>query len=515
MENTPEENKNLEENLEVNENGNESEEGVLNVKFSYLPPWRSTDKKQRDLPTVIVNEYMPFKKRRELVDSIVESEDLNEKSKREQLAQARDHYIRLSTANYGSTCIDGPSRGFEQHPEIAGHVIDNGIREFQVKGRKKLTGLKAVQALNASLGYGSRNKVNLWHSGITLEVGNFKPLEFLQLIIGLQEKRLELGYRTLGSIFNAEDSIITSILVDYILEHVITCNLEDDRKEVILDYMKPADVPLLINAMLGSIYSNGYPVITQCRGVLTGACEPTDISSIIDTETNRFNIDKMLDFNRLQWTDVPRFDVKDAAIINAPDGSVKTSDLDDWNKRHNNQKLIVEVEEGELLYKFFGCQPNLTTSFKEGDAWVNEVKERVSALSTSWSGNTKDEREARREREIKRFSKLLSAQRNVSWINKITVSKIGSNDELVIDEREEIKECLETQLVIDNYKVVESAIAELKDSYILSLIASTNWKCPKCGHGQNVEGSKYPSLVPLNIIQYFFNIGEWKQNTPD
>lgn len=501
-------------NIEDNKGSEEVPDVALDIVFKL--PFIEKETTDIKMPTILLSEYLPFKDRKALVDSIANSEDMLLDAKKEQLHMVRGYYTLQSTSNFGSTCLDGPERGFSQRPEIAGHKADCGISDFNVTGKRKLTGLKAVQAINSSLGYGSRNKVNLWHSGISLEIGNFKPLEFLQLIISLNEKRLELGYKTLGSIFTAEDSIITALLVDYILDHLVTCNLENSSKANIVDHMRPGDSSLLINAMMGSIYSNGYPLLTECSNVLTGKCTSKNTADLYDAETSKFSIDKLLDFNNLQWTDVNAFNLDDILIINGASGSVKNSDLEAYAKRHNQERIITTIEDNGTSYTLYGSQPNLTTSFEEGAAWVKSVEERVAVLSNAWTGSSVDERRLKRGRELDRFTRLLSAQRNASWINRIVVTYEGDSEtEIIINDRAEINESLELQIFIDNAKVMEAAMAEFKDSFISSLIASTNWKCAVCHSGQTEKGSKYPSLIPLNIIQYFFSIGEWMLSTTE
>ena len=116
-----------------------------------------------------------------------------------------------------------------------------------------------------------------------------------------------------------------------------------------------------------------------------------------------------------------------------------------------------------------------------------------------------------RAQQIAHFSVLMETGRHLPWVKELVITEPGG-EPITVDSIEAIEDILCGPLGDAKREEFDDTLVKYKDGNTLAVCGYTNYECPECGCGQNEEGSPYPTIVPVNMIHYFFSIGGWKQH---
>lgn len=394
--------------------------------------------------------------------------------------------------------LDGPvnSGGFVNNPTHNGKRL--GIRGVPINAKGRLSGADAVAAFTSGLGVGKHTAVTLWHSGFTLLISPPRDSEILNLHFAVANADNKLGMDTNNLIYSNYGAAINKLVVDFVLEHVISSSLALPEGGSYLDYILTSDLESLVLGVVSAMYPKGYSVIMSCRNsqIFENNKPLCDFSATLEV-----NPDNLLRVNRKVLT--PELLVH---ISKATAGSQSVEDVLTYqNALTVNDPTVVKVASGSTEVEFEVATPTLRRYLDSGNAWINSVIADAEGVFTD--ADTEEVRERK-----------ISAMACASVLNKYNsyITKISSDDAYVDDEGG-IMGVL-TALSKDP-ELVDKAVTGIRDyinnSYI-AVVATANYNCPTCkaanrdpsqGAGE-VHGFK--EFIPLNVVEHFFDLSTLK-----
>jgi len=377
-----------------------------------------------------------------------------------------------------------------------------------------LEGKNAMRYLSRLTGTGVPTKVQLWHSGLTLSLDAFRDRRLLDLNIAINRERVQLGNATRGASFSGDDVYIVMIIVDFILDHVIECNMRGWNKKLLMSHILTLDIPALLAGALGAIYPSGYPVYHDCKNVVTGKCS---YNLVAERKPNDdYQPDSMLEFIKVTRVDTNKLDPTQIAHMSLGADSVTKKDVRDYQSKMSANVINDDGEvwtNGSDVVKAIFKVPNLVDYERESKDWIGRIVNMVDRAASLEAGLTADERVAKKQEFLERYSSTLDSLKHISWISHFEVI---SEDGTVrtISEDSAVKESLEMFSGAVNFKSeLDDKIQHFKEENMISYTGIPNFACPVCGESQTEEDSITPTLIPINMVGMFFLVLEWRAHT--
>lgn len=389
------------------------------------------------------------------------------------------------------------------------------IQGQTVSANKAISGTSALIALQNLMGVGRPTRVPLWHSGIVLTLANFKENEMLSLNHSLNEQRMELGYATQAFLFSGGDVNLVMEIVDFVLEHVISTNIKGwiqgdigMLKELIL----VSDVQALMSGALDAIYPSGYPTERHCINSGTDKCDykPKLKKTVTGIE---FDVDSLLRFNRTLWIDTDRLPLEAVQHMSMPSASHDKTAIVKYQKLVNivNNLSDPVVINGASI-KIALQQPTLATYEHGGTLWIAGVKDMVNKAMAGVEDTDKKTRANKRRRFIQDYEYVLRFQKHAAWVKSIQYGRVGDEEEVGLVEDPKTIFSIMGELAQNEDIVVaaNAAINKYREDTQLSFTGIPNYSCPSCGAAQVTGEDAKHSLIPMNMVQYFFTIMAWR-----
>ena len=379
-----------------------------------------------------------------------------------------------------------------------------------------MEGANAVRFLSSAVKVGNVTRIPLWHSGVVITIDSFKERSLLNFHQNLIRQRMDLGTNTKGAIYSGDDIIVTTAVVEFILEHIIDCSMLDwdhnKLKKIILTH----DISSLIAGALASIYPKGYPVFHQCINTLKGACDYS-IEAKRTEDLGDYLPDTMLDFRKVLWVDQSKLTLEDKIFMSSNKPTHKYEDIIAYQKRvnHNNKYIEgVEVFKNDAIKVSVNFKiSNLEDYFTICNDWCTRVSDMVD--KTMLTDTTSDEKKRLESRNdlLNQYAMTVNLIRQSNWIDFIRVVDV-ENFERKITDIKTIQNSLEVFGGVDDFlESFNKKAQEFKEDSLFAFTGYPNYQCPKCGTSQTEENSKYPTLIPMNMISYFFILMVWRNRT--
>jgi hypothetical protein len=365
------------------------------------------------------------------------------------------------------------------------------------------------------MGVGRPTKIPLWHSGITVTVANFKENEILSLNHSLNEQRMELGYATQGFLFSASDVNIVMEIVDFVLDHVISTNLKgwvQGDKNILKELILVTDIQTLLAGALDAIYPSGYPTERHCINSGTEKCDhkPKFKRTVGGLE---FDTDSLLRFNRTMWTDTNRITLESKQHMAAGSGSHEKADILKYQTSFNlinnlSEPVVINGARIQLSFQ----QPNLVKYEQVGSLWITGVMDMVDKSMSGVADNDKKTRVSKRRGFIRDYEYVLRFQKHAAWVKSIQYSKDEEGSEPVVITDAKTIFALLGELSQDEELVTKATkeINKYRENVQVTFTGIPNFSCPSCGASQ-IEGEPHKhSLIPMDMVSYFFTIMAWR-----
>lgn len=355
-------------------------------------------------------------------------------------------------------------------------------------------------AFNSAVRHGREVSVPLWSSGFHVTVSNFEAEDVFRLIGKLKEVRDEVGIRTNGILYSIDDVHITTVIVDFILDHVVDSNLVGwEDRSLLEELLQVSDIGHLQAGALDAKYPNGYPLRQECSSIVndvqcdyvTSSAAEGQIADLLFLRTamtisNRFNNKKKSHMT------------KDS--VTADEVRVYQSDL--FQEVTADSTIGVYDLNGTTV-KLYGQHPSYQLYKSEGMTWINDLTNLVSEAMDSFKGTAK-ERRTERLGLIDLRIKQLTAQYMSSWVRRVGF-RPADGKESFTDEREGVIKALATLSELGKGKDIQKKAFEFQKTQLHTFNAIPNFTCPKCKQAQPTVDEEL-NLIPIPMTAYFFAI---------
>lgn len=386
----------------------------------------------------------------------------------------------------------------------------------------QLSGNIAKRYLTKLTKTGSTTKFPLWHSGITLTIDPFTEQEMLDLNVALASHQITLGMETRGASFTGDDVHIASPIVDFILEHVVDSNLKDWNRTSLNKLISSKDIPALAAGALSAIYPSGYPVFHPC--VTTNENnEPCKYNIIAKRKDNGdYAPDSKVDFTKILWVIDDAVSYEDRLHMTGGSRSKTQEEIKAYQTRlagrisPDSKRATIWTKEtvgGTVTIEVIFKTPSIAEYANTSNVWINSVKKMAEAALSVDEDLTNQNKDEKRNKLLNSYATVIDLVKHAGWIDYIAI-KEPDLAEKVISEVAAIKDSLETFIMLEGVKeTFEKAVQRYKEESIIAWTGIQNYECPVCKKGQTDPNSKTPSLIPINMLGYFFSTMALRRQT--
>lgn len=377
----------------------------------------------------------------------------------------------------------------------------------------RLTGVEALRFISQASGIGTTMRVPLWHSGLILTLESFRERSVLDLATKLSNLQVELGTATNGSCFTGDDVYVVNTIIDFVLSHVIGCNVKGYTTDMIRDLMLVPDIMPLLAGALAAMYPKGYPAYHQCNNIAKGCSYNIQVELASDGNPIP---DSMIDFKKMVWTDDTTLTTKDR-IHMSTNGAVHTvADVKDYQARRaeniEHKGVVLSENNGTVIKAFFKV-PTVNEYKEHCSAWVSSLVEMIDNTLAIDRGVDDKERLEKRHEAMLTYSMTLDLLKSLNWYSHMQVI-VDDQDPRIIDDLETMRKTLDIFVSKEGLSTrVESELQAYKEDVTISMTGLPNFICPWCKASQVEPGERYSNLIPVNMVGYFFTIMAWRSAT--
>lgn len=368
-------------------------------------------------------------------------------------------------------------------------------------------------SFQSGLGLGCPVRVDLPLSCISLELSGFSPLNELSVANRVIDEYQARGLRTVGLSYRSLDNNITSVIVDYVLEHVTACTLAGWNRgdtATLKELIVPDDIEILLAMSRASAYPQGYPVVYQCTNALLGECtyKPTQARLPDGTLTD---VSQRLKFDATVWYDRSR--------INAAHQETLSSKFYTLTKEQilaQQEKVAAASSNVIGPYETYASEiKTITIKLKHGNVaameeaarrWENQLKALVDEVMIRVTNPDPDVRAARRRQIRQTGERTISLLSDLPYVDSIILAT-DDGESYEITEQDDLQRNLEmVSGDAELTELIQSDIAKWRADTTLSMVAVANWKCPECGEAHRPVKDHPNGLVPYSALYAFFTL---------
>lgn len=396
---------------------------------------------------------------------------------------ALDGAVSRPGAEWTTTVQSGTDKAFAAHVSLdAGNVAP---------GVKLITGAAAVRRVTNLIGNLGRSiNCPLYGTGIWLTIKAPTLASWIELDNKIALEKTELARQTRGISLSNQTVFFNSHILDFVLDHVIDCTLEDWSVEKIRNTMRLPDFQPLITYMAATVYTGGFPMSIACT---------VDISHCTHVTKELVNLSKIV------WTDSNLLTTQQKKYMAERTKRRTQREVDEYQAQFENKfdsSVYAVADDGLTSTKIEFHIPSMDTHLNQGFAWIDSL---VTAADESFgeelSGN-------RRDSYIRRQAAASEVRAWTHWIKRITVESHTSNGELVVEHVEDPNDINEIAVrfssdndISDN---IEKAALKYINDTMVTIVAVPNFACPNCGKHHLTADGPNKHLLPIDAVSYFF-----------
>lgn len=377
--------------------------------------------------------------------------------------------------NFGSKAVNRPGSDWGQGFDHNGVSVQGGAPQIGAQDGTKLTGQKAIAYMRSQIGLGSWVTYPFYASGIWLM---FKPPmddDLLDFDIANSMKRIQLGRATHGLIFSNQSVMQDSDLWDFIMRHVVNCNVVDWTPDILADLFLSTDFQALVTYFASSIYPNGYTVAQPCT---------TDTTKCSYVAKGQLNLGKMVVTDRSMLTLEQKAFLADRFKKRTPDEIRAYQKTGAWQ----TEKTIAH-KGMNITFKI----PTMAQYLTSGRVWIEDITDRVETLLGQ--KGTQEEKNAL----MTRHSLASLLRYYGHFIQRIEM------DQAVVDDEKSVGEMLDNLSAdVELAEKIFTDTSEYIEERTVSLACIPAWKCPECGNDHVDQDRRHPYLIPVNATVLFF-----------
>lgn len=386
--------------------------------------------------------------------------------------------VEMEPSNgYGAKALTREGSQWGQGIEVDGRTTQGGAPELGAQDGPKLTGQKAVMYMRSQMGLGSWMTYPMYASGIWLMLKPPMDDDLLDFDVANSLKRIQLGRSTHGLIYSNQAVMQDGDLWDFIMRHVVNCNVVDWTPDLLASLMLSTDFQALVTHFASTIYPNGYTVAQPCS---------TDTSKCTYVAKGQVNLTKMVVVDRSMLTLEQKRFIADRFTKRTAEEIRNYQKSGKWQMEktlaHNGLTITFKI-------------PTMGEYLNSGRMWIEDITTRVEELLGV--KGTQKEKDAL----MTRYSLASLLRYYGHFVKQVETDQAVANDsESVID----MLEILSADVELCE-KIFTDA-SEYLEERTISMACIPAWQCPECGD-THVDGDRrHPYLIPVNASVLFFDL---------
>lgn len=369
-----------------------------------------------------------------------------------------------------------------------------GMSRLPFESGVKISGYEAAARVSRALDMGEIVMIPLYHSGFWISLKAPTNAALYELESRIAKEKITIGRMTKGYIFSNTAVITTSLLLDFIMDHVYDTNAPHRDKKWLMDNIKITDIPTLAWGMACTIYPNGYPMEQPCTA------NPQNCTYVDEA---------MVELTKLQWVNNSAL-TEEQRILMARRTSKRTED--EIHKYQNGFIVGESKRQVKLNDKLTVCLtvPSLSLYVDSGSRWIEGLRE---AMEMNYGGSNKfSERD--RDAYITDMASTVAARQYSHWIERIETTEVikGIDNVAVVEDLASIEQS--TALIsssIENRRKLITAVGEYIDAVTVAVIGIVNAPCVKCGElvMQGKTGA-FSRIINIDAVMVFLTLQRQK-----
>ena len=388
-----------------------------------------------------------------------------------------------------------------------------------------ISGDQAINFLTGISGVGAMTRIPLWHTGIVVTMDSFTEDSLLELNVKIGSIRSEAGRDTKGATFTGDDVLIVGVILDFILKNITNTTISKKMSvKELRDIILVSDIPSLIVGALQVIYPKGYPLYHPCTNVITEQGKPPCEYAVEGTPALKtlgdYKPDSNMSFKKTLWIDKTLITEEAIEHMSASDNSHHINAVRKYQKALNLEydegctKVVMRNDVRSKITVYFKTA-NITSYITEGTNWVNGIAKKVNSIMVNSVVTDPDKKQLERQGFMFQYTRMMELLKQSSWVSHIEIIDKGDgNSKTIVNDEKSVKRAL---AVISNFdggrSKFKTAVLQYKETANIAFTGLPNYTCPGCGNSQTDADSSRPTLIPLNMVGYFFTIMEWRALT--
>ena len=373
-----------------------------------------------------------------------------------------------------------------------------------------ISGKPALHQISRLVNYGRDTVIPCWASGVHIEVSDFQPYEMLELDIRIAAVNVDLGNNTKGTVYSGDDAHVSGIILDFIKSHITKTNVKDWQNIDIFDLLKVTDIPSLFIGALAGIYPGGYPLIHYCTNRNDDDIKCTYVYEAQKNAEGQYLPDGLLNFNKTVITDMARIDKRSVSHMSQPMNTFIVENITAYQSNLYsswaiNDNVEYHSSDGTKIKVVFKV-PTINEYLQRGMQWIAAITDMVDNTLSTDSNIGADDREIKRRNLINRYAGMATLIKQLCWVSHIVLYDDTGKSQKITDDKT-ITRTLNSLTANKQFKAeFNKTLTKYKEECTVTMTGYSNFTCPSCKKSQIPVGSKYPTLIPINPIGFFFTI---------
>lgn len=359
----------------------------------------------------------------------------------------------------------------------------------------EVSGNTGVAVFTSIMGLGEVIQFPLWNSGIWITIKPPKSDRLISLQSAIASNQIRLGRDTSTLVYSNYGVVVNRLLVDFIMEHFVSTSVKLPEDKTLLDIISVFDLQPLALCVIAALHPDGFKLDIPCKNTKIEKGNNKPKCSYIATG--------IVDPYKLLWVD--RTYTADKFVIehmaNRAPGSMTYNQVVEYQQRLQEKKATKfdVMNQNDVSIEFTLTAPSLKEYLRLGEAWVQSV---IGRLSNIFTGNESQEQ---RNEMINKVAETVSL-----GVYNTFITEIRSGDTIVRD-KPTLNEIIEQMTNDDSiFAGLSSKIRDFITKGPVAYVACADFSCPTCRRksqmSDNSDDDCYTSLIPLNIIELFFDL---------
>ncbi len=342
----------------------------------------------------------------------------------------------------------------------------------------EISGASAVELITRKATGGGSITYPLDHSGFWITIEPPVESELIDLDHEILMSTTQVGNSTFGLLLNARSGVFSGLLIRFALSKVTWTSLklpEGTDTDALLKYISPLDYGTIVNHVLVSMFTKGYPWEFTCS---SSACKAKRST--------------LINLANAVWVDNSALTDKQLELMVKGRNSCRPDDVIKY------QSLFNPVESNYVMLKDIGIH------FKVGNMgdYLNSTARWIKKIELAYTNVLKDyTSESKRKSYINgqiQASRMNRYRHMVDWI-EVGDSQIVDYDTITI--------ALDTMSTVnEDWNVFEQAVIKFIEDSTIAIIGIPSHKCPTCNHLPTEQKGRFRSIIPIAPDRCFFTL---------